>query len=159
MSPIVVSSLLSRPPVEIWNEPVAFPDPIGSGSDSSRHDVQYLFSHALRNAPVEQLDMMSNQLGWSTPGLHRLFAKSAQLSAQDAQLIRLYLDACASLRARPNREVVPQTGFVDHTSFAHSSCECIDSIDNLLPGNGKTLSCSIDILQRRLSPERQSYRT
>ena len=159
VSPIVVSSLLSRPPVEIWNEPVAFPDPIGSGSDSSNHDAQSLFSHALQNAPFEHLDMMSNQLGWSTPGLHRLFAKSAQLSAQDAQLIRLHLDGYASLRARPNREVVPQTSLVDHTSFAHTSCECIESIHDLLPRNGKTLSGSIDILQRRLSPERQSYRT
>jgi hypothetical protein len=158
VSPIVVSSLLSRPPVEIWNEPVAFPDPIGSGTDRSNHDVQCLFSHALQNAPFEHLDMMSNQLGWSAPGLRRLFARSAKLSAQDAQLIRLHLDGCASLRARPNREVVPQTRLVDHTSFAHTSCECIESIHDLLPGDRKTLSGPIDILLRGLPPERQSHR-
>ena len=159
VSPIVVSSLLSRPPVEIWNDPVALPESIGSGSDRFNHDVHCLFSHALQNAPVEPLDTMSNQLGWSESGLRRLFAKSAQLSAQDAQLVRLHLDECAALRARPNREVVPQTGFVDHTSLAHSSCECIESVRDLLPGNGKTLSGSIDILLRGLPPERQSHRT
>jgi hypothetical protein len=159
VSPIVVSSLLSRPPAEIWNEPVALPDPIGSGTDRSNQDVQYLFSHALQNAPFEFFDKMSNQLGWSAPGLRRLFAKSAKMSAPDAQLIRLHLDGRASLRARQNREVDLQTGFVDHTSFAHSPCERIDSIHDLLPGNGKTLSGTIDILLRGLSPERQSHRT
>jgi hypothetical protein len=159
VSPVVVSSLLSRPPVEIWNEPVALPDPIDSGTDCSAHDVQCLFSHALQNAPFEHLDLMSNQLGWSTPGLRRLFAKSAKLSAQDAQLIRLHLDGCASLRARPNLGVMPQTGFVDHTSFTHSSCVCIQSIHDLFPGNGETPSGSIDILLRGLPAERQSHRT
>jgi hypothetical protein len=90
VSPIVVSSLLSRPPAEIWNEPVALPDLTGSDTGSSTCDVQCLFNHVLQYAPFEHLDMMSNQLGWSTHGLRRLFAKSATLSAQDAQRIRCY---------------------------------------------------------------------
>jgi hypothetical protein len=131
VSPIVVSTLLSRPPAEIWNEPVALAGYLGPDAGISWRDVQGLFNHALQNAPLDLLDMMSNQLGWSPRGLRHLFAKSASLSAQDAQLIGRYLDACAS---PPNRDAEGQTGHFCHTSFAHSSSECIDSVASLIEG-------------------------
>jgi hypothetical protein len=123
VSPIVVSTLLSRPPAEIWNEPVAFPDYLGRDAGIAWCDAQGLFNHALQNAPLEHLDMMSNQLGWSPSGLRRLFAKSVSLSAQDAQLIGRYLDACASSQAPPVCDAEGLAGHFGHTSFAHSSIE------------------------------------
>jgi AraC-like DNA-binding protein len=110
VSPIVVSTLLSRPPAEIWNEPVALPDLLDQESGISNCDVQCLFNHALQNAPLEHLDMMSNQLGWSPSGLRRLFAKSTTLSAQDVQLIGRRLDACAPSRALSDQDAEAQAG-------------------------------------------------
>jgi hypothetical protein len=123
VSPIVVSTLLSRPPAEIWNEPVALPDYLGRDAGISWCDVQGLFNRALQDAPLEHFDMMSTQLGWSPTGLRRLFAKSATLSAEDAQLIGRYLDECASSQAPPNRDAEGQADQFGHRSFVHSSIE------------------------------------
>jgi hypothetical protein len=134
VSPIVVSTLLSRPPAEIWNEPAALPALVGPDIGISSCDVQCLFNHVLQNAPLEHLDMMSNQLGWSPKGLRRLFAKSAALSAQDAQLIARHLDTCESSRPLPNRGIEEQPGLFGHTSFVHSVWDCIDSVASPIEG-------------------------
>jgi hypothetical protein len=146
VSPIVVSTLLSTPPAEIWNEPVAFPDYLGRDAGISWCDVQGFFNRALQSAPLEHLDMMSTQLGWSSTGLRRLFAKSATLSAEDAQLIGRYLDACASSQAPPIRDADGQTGHLGHTSFAHSSSEYTDSVASLI--EGKVVSRQLVARQR-----------
>ena len=97
VSPIVASSLLSRPPAEIWNEPVAFPTrtPIPNHSVLPDGDARRLFNHVLSHAPLEPLDALSNQLGWSTRGLRQLFERSAALSSRDVDLIIRHLDACS----------------------------------------------------------------
>ena len=123
VSPIVVSSMLSHPPVDFWNKPVALPDI----AESDCH-AQCLFSRALQSAPLDHLDMMSSQLGWARHGLQRLCAKSATLSARDSQLFRRHVDACALLRARPDldlTEVARHVGFDDYAEFTHSFSECI----------------------------------
>jgi AraC-like DNA-binding protein len=128
VSPIVVSSLLSRPPAHFWNEPVAVPDLTGPDNGNSGSGARDLFGHALQNAPLEHLDTLSRRLGWSPHGLQRLFATSATLSPHAAEHIRPHLDACALLRERPDLEIAEiahMSGFADLTSFTRSFRESI----------------------------------
>ena len=113
VSPIVASSLLSRPPAEIWNEPVAIPELVGSKvaapcnrTTLADDHAQHLFNQVLLHAPLETLDLLSNQLGWSMGGLRRLFARSATLSSGDVDLIRRQLDASSMLTPPIQRNLV-----------------------------------------------------
>jgi AraC-like DNA-binding protein len=128
VSPVVVSSVLSRPPADFWNDPVALPELSRSKAGVPDCNAQCLFDRALQSVPFDHLDMMSSQLGWSVRGLQRLFAKSAALSPHNAQLFRRHADACALLRGRPDLDIVQiaiQAGFADHEAFTRSFGECI----------------------------------
>ena len=153
MSPVAAAKVLGRPPTSLWNEPVALRELIVTQSDAlvdqlardaghgrfsllqnwidhrldnwdaSDWNTQRLFDHVMWNELPSDLATMSKQLGWSTRGLRRVFARSAGLSPKDVQLAGRHLDACALLRERPDLDVTEisgRVGFYDHAAFTHS---------------------------------------
>jgi AraC-like DNA-binding protein len=153
LSPVVAAAVLGRCPADIWNEPVALGDLVGGRADalgeqlaqtspkqrfaileewiegrlgnwdSSDWSTHRLFDHVMWHARTSGLESLSRQLGWSTRGLRRVFARCAGLSPKEVQLAGRHLDACALLRERPDldvTEIAGRTGFYDHAAFAHS---------------------------------------
>jgi AraC-like DNA-binding protein len=153
LSPVVAASVLGHCPADIWNEPVALGDLVGARAealveqlaqaapnhrfsileewvegrldnwDSSDWSTHRLFDHVMWHGPTSNLEALSRQLGWSTRGLRRVFARCAGLSPKEVQLAGRHLDACAFLRERPDldvTEIAGRTGFYDHAAFTHS---------------------------------------
>ena len=142
LSPVVAAAVLGRVPADIWNEPVALRDLIGtqadalgeqlaiepaerrfallekwverrlSNWDSNDSNTQRQFDHVMWHAPAKNLETLSRQLGWSTRGLRRVFAQCAGLSPKEVQLAGRHLEACALLRERPDLDVTEIAGRV-----------------------------------------------
>jgi AraC-like DNA-binding protein len=142
LNPVVAATVLSRPPTDLWNEPVSLRELIGTQADalveqlarspgqghfallqqwierrlgdwdSSDWNTQRLFDHVMWNAPARDLETMSRQLGWSTRGLRRVFAQYVGRSPKEVQLAGRHLDACALLRERPELDVTEIAGQV-----------------------------------------------
>jgi len=140
LSPVVAAAVLGRSPADIWNEPVALRDLVGTHADalgdqlagepahrrfallekwverrlhhwdSSDWNTQRLFDHVMWHAPTQNLEALSKQLGWSTRGLRRVFAQCAGLSPKEVQLAGRHLAACALLRERPHLDVTEIAG-------------------------------------------------
>jgi len=144
VSPVVACSILGRPPTDIWNEPVALADLIGSDADvlhdrltrefeqqrfsllegwirkrlsnwtSADWKSERMFGHLMWHAPERNLATLSKHLGWSARGLRRVLANAAALSPKDVQLAGRHLDACALLRDQPRLGV---TEIAAHVGF------------------------------------------
>jgi len=140
LSPVVAASVLGRSAADIWNEPVALSDLMGTQADalrerlgqappaqrfrileqwverqlgnwdSSDRSTHRLFDHVMWQAPAMDLESLSRQLGWSSRGLRRVFAQCTGLSPKDVQLAGRHLDACALLRERPDLDVTEIAG-------------------------------------------------
>jgi AraC-like DNA-binding protein len=150
VTPVVACTILGRTVHDIWNEPVALRDLVGTDADalcerlqtasvserfsilevwiegrlknwSAEHfDLQRLFSRVMWSL---RLAGLSRQLGWSDRGLRRVINQATGLSPKDVQLAGRHLDACALLRERPEldiTEIAGRVGFFDHAAFTHS---------------------------------------
>lgn len=142
VTPVVASAILGRPIHDIWNEPVALRELVGSDGDalceclrscvsrerfsllegwierrlanwSAEHfALQRLFSRVMWSSPAGGLAGLSRQLGWSDRGLRRVITHAAGLSPKDVQLAGRHLDACALLRERPDLDITEVAGRV-----------------------------------------------
>lgn len=142
VTPVVACAILGRPVHDIWNEPVALRDLVGTDADalcerlcttgaherfailevwierrlrnwSAEHfDLQRLFSHVMWSRPSGGLAGLSRQLGWSDRGLRRVIDQATGLSPKDVQLAGRHLDACALLRERPELDITEIAGGV-----------------------------------------------
>jgi AraC-like DNA-binding protein len=142
VTPVVASAILVRPICDIWNEPVALRDLIGSDADalhgslsrcvsherfalleswierrlanwtSEHFALQRLFSRVMWSSPAGGLAGLSKQLGWSDRGLRRVITHAAGLSPKDVQMAGRHLDACALLRERPDIDITEIAGRV-----------------------------------------------
>jgi AraC-like DNA-binding protein len=142
VTPVVACAILRRPMHEIWNEPVALRDLVGTDADalcerlrnadsaerfeileswverrlanwSAEHfDLQRLFDRVMWSRPPGGLAHLSRQLGWSERGLRRAITQATGLSPKDVQLAGRHLDACALLRERPQLEITEIAGRV-----------------------------------------------
>ncbi len=142
LSPVVAAAVLGRGTADIWNEPVALRDLVGTQADAlgeqlaqepaHRHfailekwvarrlsnwdtsdwNTHRLFDHVMWNSPASNLETLSMQLGWSTRGLRRVFAQCAGLSPKEVQLAGRHFDACALLRERQDLDLMEIAGRV-----------------------------------------------
>ena len=142
VTPVVACAILGRPVHDIWNEPVALRDLVGTDADvlcerlytaraherfsileawierrlenwnAEHFDLQRLFSRVMWSLPSDGLAGLSRQLGWSDRGLRRVIAQATGLSPKDVQLAGRHLDACALLRERPELDITEIAGRV-----------------------------------------------
>lgn len=142
VTPVVAAAILRRPIHDIWNEPVALRELVGSDADalcdrlssgvsherfsileswierrltswnSELFGLQRLFSRVMWSSPAGGLAGLSKQLGWSDRGLRRVITQAAGLSPKDVQLAGRHLDACALLRERPDLDITEVAGRV-----------------------------------------------
>lgn len=142
VTPIVACAILGRPVHDIWNEPVALRDLVGTDADalcerlhiakaheyfsvlevwierrlrhwSAEHfALQRLFTRVMWSPPSSGLASLCRQLGWSDRGLRRVISQAAGLSPKDVQLAGRHLDACALLRERPELDITEIAGRV-----------------------------------------------
>jgi AraC-like DNA-binding protein len=142
VTPVVAGVILGRPVHDIWNEPVALRDFVGTDADAlceslhaaSAHerfsilevwieqrlqnwgaehfDLQRLFSRVMWSLPSGGLAGLASQLGRSDRGLRRVISQAAGLSPKDVQLAGRHLDACALLRERPQLDITEIAGRV-----------------------------------------------
>jgi AraC-like DNA-binding protein len=141
VSPIVAEKILGRPAADLWNQPIALEELLGtdvgrildhlhgakeggryellsrwierrlSGWSSEDWNAEYLFDQLMWNAP-DSIDSTAKKLGWSTRSLRRLFTGRAALSPKEVQLAGRHLQACALLRERPDLDVTEIAGRV-----------------------------------------------
>ena len=142
VTPVVASAILGRPIHDIWNEPVALRELVGSDADALHeclgscvdHErfslleswierrlanwtaelfaLQRLFSCVMWSSPAGGLAGLSKQLGWSDRGLRRVITQATGLSPKELQLAGRHLDACALLRERPEIDITEVAGRV-----------------------------------------------
>jgi AraC-like DNA-binding protein len=142
VTPVVASVILGCPIHDIWNEPVALRELVGSDAGKlcerlrgcASHErlsllerwivrrlanwsgehfaVQRLFNRVMWSSPAGDLATLSRQLGWSDRGLRRVIAQATGLSPKDVQLAGRHLDACALLRERPEIDITEVAGRV-----------------------------------------------
>jgi len=140
VTPVVACAILGRPVHDIWNEPVALRDLVGTDADalcerlrtatanerfsilevwiegrlknwSAEHfDLQRLFSRVMWSLPSDGLAGLSKQLGWSDRGLRRVIGQATGLSPKGVQLAGRHLDACALLRERSELDITEIAG-------------------------------------------------
>jgi AraC-like DNA-binding protein len=142
VTPVVASAILGVPIHDLWNEPVALRELVGSDADalceslrgcgsherfsfleswveqrltnwSAEHfALQRLFSRVMWSSPAGGVAGLSKQLGWSDRGLRRVITQATGLSPKDVQLAGRHLDACALLRERPEIDITEVAGRV-----------------------------------------------
>lgn len=142
VTPVVACALLGRPVHDIWHEPVALRDLLGTDADAlseclytaGAHErfsilelwierrlrnwsiehfaLQRLFSRVMWSLPSDSIASLSRQLGWSDRGLRRVISQAAGLAPKDVQLAGRHLEACALLRERPQLEITEIAGRV-----------------------------------------------
>jgi AraC-like DNA-binding protein len=142
VTPVVASAILGCSIHDIWNEPVALRELVGSDADNlserlrgcASHErfsllerwidrrlanwsgehfaVQRLFNRVMWSSPAGGLATLSKQLGWSDRGLRRVITRATGLSPKDVQLAGRHLDACALLRGRPEIDITEVAGRV-----------------------------------------------
>jgi AraC-like DNA-binding protein len=140
VTPVVASVVLGCPIHDIWNEPVALRELVGSDADNlceslrdcASHErfslleswidrrladwsgehfaVQRLFNRVMWSSPAGGVAALSRQLGWSDRGLRRVIRQATGLSPKDVQLAGRHLDACALLRERPEIDITEVAG-------------------------------------------------